>query len=188
MEVHWHLGVPVVHSCPLAQAFPPLLAQTQTPEAQALVLMEAVQSTHWMPPVPQVVVPEVLQVLPLQQPVEHELASQMHWPPEQRCPEPQCWPLPVHPQVPEKQVSPLVAEQSTHAAPLAPQALLPEVWQAPPLQQPVQELESQTHAPAWQWRPSAQCTPAPVQPQLPERQVSPLPQCVPPAPQPQVPE
>ncbi len=48
------------------------------------VRVESVQSTHTRPIVPQVVGASVVHVLPEQQPLGHDDASQMHAPPEQR--------------------------------------------------------------------------------------------------------
>jgi hypothetical protein len=84
------------------------------PESQAL---------HAPPLALQLPTAGTVQVLPLQQPVGHDVASQAHAPPTQRCPLPHAGPLPhVHAPASE-QVSAFVASQAMHALAPTPQAL-----------------------------------------------------------------
>jgi hypothetical protein len=117
----------------------------QTPPAH----VPAPQFEHTPPPDPQV--PAVLpgwQALPKQHPVAHELALQMHVPPEQTWPDEQAAPPPqVHVPVPEQPSA--WAPQLTHAEPLVPQEEDDVVvMHVGPAQQPVgHDAGSQTHAP-----------------------------------------
>ncbi len=87
------------------------------------------------PPIPQLAsVLPTKQVLPEQHP-PHELASQMHAPPEQRCPVAQVLPVPQR-QLPLVQLSARVASQAMQAAPPVLQALNAGVVQVLPEQQP----------------------------------------------------
>jgi hypothetical protein len=84
------------------------------PESQAL---------HAPPLAPQLPSDGTAQVLPLQQPVGHDVASQAHAPATQRWPLPHAGPLPhVHAPANE-QVSAFVASQATHLLAPIPHAL-----------------------------------------------------------------
>jgi len=95
------------------------------------------------------------QVLPLQQPVPHDVASQVHAPLTQCCPEGQAS-APPQVQTPAVQVS-AVMGQVKHACPAMPQsAAVVRVTQLLALQQPAQLVASQT-----QPTPVTQCWPVP---------------------------
>jgi hypothetical protein len=140
------------------------------------------------PPTPQalVVVP-ARQLLPLQQPV-HDVVSQTQAPPEHVCPVPHAPVVQVPPQPslpphatpaqlgvqpvqrPPAQDEPFPVH-CTHTAPPRPHALVdPPGRHCAPLQQPLHEVGSHTHAPP------SQCSPAP---QLPVTQTPPQPSLAP---------
>lgn len=126
----------------------------------------ATQAAHAAPPMPHSASwSPALQALPLQQPAQPEVASQMHAPPLQRRPAPQAGP-PPHWQPPEaEQPSPFsgLAVQSVQAPPAGPQA---EAERAAHVESTAQQPDGQvaalqtqaleTHA----W-PGAQPAPAP---------------------------
>jgi len=73
------------------------------------------------PPVPQLLSDGALQIVPAQQPPEHDVASQMHDPFWQRCPLVQTGP-PPHSQAPStEQASASVGLQATQTTPPLPQ-------------------------------------------------------------------
>ena len=85
------MQAPATHASPAPQgAFVPHL---QLPPPQ-LSLVSASHVPHAPPLVPQLALLGVLQVLPAQQPVGHEVASHTHAPPTQRWPTPHAAPLP----------------------------------------------------------------------------------------------
>jgi hypothetical protein len=75
-------------------------------------------------------------VLPLQQPVGHEVASHTQAPPEHRCPAPQAG-LDPHEHTPPVQESAVLGSHATHAAPPAPHAASEGTAHVLPAQQPV---------------------------------------------------
>jgi len=127
------------------------------------------------PPVPQVASARTLQVAPVQQPVGHDVTSQIHEPPEQRWLAPQVGLLP-HAQLPlVEQLSALVSSQALQLAPFVPHVASARAWQVVPVQQPVaHEVASQTHAlPEQRWPvPQAAAVPQPQVPSV--RQLSAL--------------
>ncbi len=75
------------------------------------------------PLTPQLPTDGTVQTLPVQQPFGHDVASQVHAPPEQRWPLPHAGPLP-HAHAPaSEQVSAFVASQAMHAMAPSPHAL-----------------------------------------------------------------
>jgi hypothetical protein len=86
-------------------------------------------------------------VPPWQQPVGHEVASQMHLPPEHTWPLPHAA-APPHVQAPlVEQPSPVVP-QSVHMPPAVPHAMAEGVVHVVPVQQPVgHDAMSHTHLP-----------------------------------------
>ena len=69
--------------------------------------------THALPETPQLATAAVLHVVPLQQPLWHEITSQMQAPPTQRCPAAQAGPAP-HEQAPaDEQPSATALSQAT---------------------------------------------------------------------------
>ena len=99
--------------------------------------------------------------LPAQQPVAQLVASQMHIPPEHRCPTPQAAPAPQL-QVPFTQLLAVVALQAVQTTPagahLAVEVETHELFSQQPLGQLV---ASQTHAPFMHRWPVAQALPVP---------------------------
>lgn len=100
------------------------------------------QAAHVRPGWPHVCRLIALHVLPVQQPVGHDVALQTHWPPTQSCPGSHAPPVPqTH--WPPRHVSPrwLVA-QSKHTTPLVPHGAGPPSlrWQTPLKQQPFGQL------------------------------------------------
>jgi hypothetical protein len=115
-EVASQMQLPPTQRCPAAQAAP--LPQAQLPPLQLSASLP--QTTHCAPPVPQAAVDGEAHRAPLQQPDAHEVASQMHWPDEQRCPALQTALLPQR-QTPLVQLSASVELQAAQVAPAAPQ-------------------------------------------------------------------
>ena len=108
------------------------------------------------------VVPGRQAVLPWQQPVGHEVASQMQLPATQRRPDSQAGPAP-HWQVPvAEHPSAVVESHATHVPPPLPHAAAEGDTQAPLAQQPLgHDCALHTHAPVTQTVPAAQAAPAP---------------------------
>jgi hypothetical protein len=83
-EVALQTQLPPEQSCPGAQA--DALPHLQAPPVHESDSCES-QAMQDAPPVPQEPNPvAVVQVLPLQQPLAHDVGSQTHWPPRHRCP------------------------------------------------------------------------------------------------------
>jgi hypothetical protein len=133
---------PVPHGAPLPHWQAPVAEQRS--EA-------APQLTQALPETPQLATAAVLHVVPLQQPPRHEIASQMHAPPTQRCPAEQDGPAP-HEQAPaDEQPSATARSHVTHAAPAAPQRESEtDVQVAPSQQPPGHDATLQTHLPLTQ--------------------------------------
>jgi hypothetical protein len=83
-----------------------------------LVASQAMQAC---PLAPQVATPGALQLEPMQQPVGHEEASQMHAPFMQRCPAWQAGPPPQRQAPASEQVSAVLVSQLVQAAAPTPQ-------------------------------------------------------------------
>jgi hypothetical protein len=106
-----------------------------------------------LPPVPQDVAPAVRQVVPLQQPLPHEVASHVHVPLTQCWPAAQGAPLP-HAHPPEEQESALIGSQATQATPPVPHVPADGELHVLPVQQPVVHVEAQLpHTPPVQVSP-----------------------------------
>jgi hypothetical protein len=107
--------------------------------------------TQALPETPQLATAAVLHVVPLQQPLRHESASQMQAPPTQRCPAVQADPAP-HEQAPaDEQPSATAGSHVTHAAPAAPQRDSDGDTQVAPSQQPLgHDAALHTHLPPTQ--------------------------------------
>jgi hypothetical protein len=101
-----------------------------------VLAVDALHATQPAPIAPHWLKVEGTQAAPAQQPVVQEVGSQMHWPPEHRCPAPH-GPLVPQRQAPVVQRSVRFASQATQAEPLAPQAdSVAGVVQVRPAQQP----------------------------------------------------
>jgi hypothetical protein len=183
---------PATHAWPAPQdACPP---QVHAPAVHP----SAVRASHTLqvpPTVPHADIDRVLQVVPLQQPPGHDVASQAQAPETHSCPEPHAeqaappvpqvvdddWWQVVPEQHPSGHMQPLhtpalqtsLFGQAWHAWPAAPQLMLSVPGsQVAPLQHPVgQDWESHTHLPASQRCPSAHAGPDP-QPHVPPVQWS----------------
>jgi hypothetical protein len=132
----------------------------QLPPLQ-LSLVSASQVPQAPPPVPQLALLGALHVVPVQQPVEHEVASHTHAPPTQRWPTPHAAPAP-HWQPPAAQLSARVVSQVAQPPPAVPHAVVDGVWQTLPLQQPLGQLAAlHTHAPPTHACPAPQGAPVP---------------------------
>jgi hypothetical protein len=127
-----------------------------------LAVVQLVQAT---PEVPQVVVVAAKQLLPLQQPAEHDALVHWHMPFTHCCPAPHGAPEP-HRHAPAVQVSPVMRHEM-HALPLEPHDIGPGAVQMLLTQQPeAHEAEVQRQVPPTHWRPAPQAGPLP-QPQVP---------------------
>ena len=158
-DVPSHTQVLARQRCPTAQTAP--LPQRQPPVAEQLS-ERASQAKQVAPAVPQLASERVTQVVPLQQPLGHEVASHTQPLVVQRWPAAQAAPAPhEHAPVALHRLAVLLS-QATHAAPLAPQVASAGALHTAPLQQPVgHEVASQTQAPPVQRWPLAQGGPPP---------------------------
>jgi hypothetical protein len=153
-EVASQTHAPLTHRCPLAHAAPPPQEQPPAVQPSATVVLQVV---HPLPLAPQEVTPAVSQVVPLQQPVAHDVASHTHAPPTQCCPLAHAAPVP-HAQVPpDEQESARTGSHATQATPPAPhaRAVVGEL-QVLPVQHPVHVLAQVPHAPLLQSSPDGQ--------------------------------
>lgn len=104
-------------------------------------------TTQVAPPAPHVANARVSQTSPSQQPLGHDVWSQMQSPDTQRRPAPHAGALPQR-QAPPEQDSALVASHVAHTPPPAPQALSDGALQIVPAQQPPEhDVASQTQLP-----------------------------------------
>ena len=151
---------------PLTQTGP--LPQPQLPLTQTLAF--GPQVVQLPPLAPQVFTDGVMQVLPAQQPVAHEVASQTHWLLTQCWPAAQAGLLPQA-QLPFRQVLAVVGLQAEQAAPLVPQPMNVGMVQVLFWQQPFgQERPLQRQLPLRQAWPTGQIGPLPqAQPPLVQR-------------------
>ena len=172
-EVPSHTQVLARQRWPTAQAAPP--PHRQAPADEQLS-ERASHEAQVAPAVPQLVRVRVRQVLPLQQPLGHEVPSHTQPLAVQRWPAAQAGP-PAQVQAPDAlHWSVLLLSQVTQVAPLAPQVASAGALQTAPLQQPVgQEVASQTQAPPTQRCPPAQGGPLPQRQAPCTEQVSALP-------------
>lgn len=144
---------------PSAQAVP--VPHRQAPVAEQL--SERASHTAQLDPAsPQVASERVSQAFPLQQPLGHEVASQMHSPPAQRWPPTHAGPEP-HSQFPvEPQRFALVESQPWQAVPPTPQFARPDTLHSSPWQHPPgHDVASQRHAPFMHRCPLRQAGPPP---------------------------
>ncbi len=133
------VGVPVEvsHRCPAAQAAP--APHRHAPPGEQLLALVVSHTTHSLPSMPQLPIPEVLQVVPEQQPALHEVELQTH------APLTQIWPVPHGALVPHLQAPPVhrsaaVVEQTVHAAPAVPHIVVAGVSHCAPLQHPLGQV------------------------------------------------
>jgi hypothetical protein len=141
--------------CPPTQARPEpqigLVPHWHAPSAQWSAFCPS-QPLQALPPVPQADSEGVAQVLPLQQLLGHELASQMQAPPEQRAPSPQGGD-PPHMQSPPVQTLVEFPSHGWQAVPAVPHCcVLSLVMQVLPTQHPEQDWSLHTQEPeehAW---------------------------------------
>jgi len=145
---------------------PAALPHRHVPVAEQLS-ERASQATQVEPALPHADSDRVEQVVPAQQPLGHDVASQVQSPLTQRWPPLHAAPVP-QPHVPAVvHLSDLAASHTVHAAPLAPQVARPGTLQTPPLQHPFgHDVASQMQVPPWQRWPLWQAGP-PAQWQVP---------------------
>lgn len=133
-EVASQTQFPPLQRCPGPQAA--RVPHWQAPAALQVSAVLESQAEQAAPGAPQAASDRVVQLVPLQQPLGHEVALQTHWPCTQRCPPPQ-GALAPHRQVPPSpQVSAVLLSHETQLAPAVPQALSLGEVQVLPLQQP----------------------------------------------------
>jgi hypothetical protein len=121
------------HTCPAPHAAD--VPHWQAPAAEQLSDRVAEHPTHAAPSVPQVVVDETSQVVPLQHPLGHDVELQTHAPPEHTCPVVHCAFAPHwHPRRP--QAFALVMSHAEQAAPFVPHVATDDVSHAAPAQHP----------------------------------------------------
>jgi hypothetical protein len=152
---------PFAHRCPAAHGGPD--PHWQTPDVEQTSLLPLGQVRQARPPVPQVGTDRGWQVVPEQQPLGHEKASQTHAPPAQRWPVAQAGPAP-HAQAPAGvQLSAIAGSQGWQAAPDAPhRASAIADTQVEPSQQPLgHDVASQAQRPPVQCCPATQVGPPP---------------------------
>lgn len=144
-EVPSHTQVLPMHRWPSAHAGP--VPQRHPPMAEQLS-ERASHTAHVDPASPQVASERVAHTAPWQQPLGHDVASQMHRPPTQRWPPAQAGPVP-HWQAPVVlQRLALLMSQAAHAAPAVPQAVKDGVVHTPPAQHPDgHDVASHMHVP-----------------------------------------
>jgi hypothetical protein len=154
-DVASHLHVPPEHSWPAAQGAPPPHVHMPDEEQPSPVLP---QLTHAAPLVPQNrALVEPTHCVPEQQPLGHDIGSQMQWPAEHTWPVTHDEPLVPHEHAPEdRQRSASVVSHMTHPAPSVPQLEVEEGLHVPPEQQPLGH-EALSHVQA----PPTQCCPEP---------------------------
>jgi hypothetical protein len=129
---------PFWQCCPGAQAPPP--PQAHPPAAEQPSAVTRLQAMQDAPPVPQAASEGALQVAPAQQPLGHDVPSQMQFPPWQRWPDPHMAPPPQVQAPDAEQLSALVVSQPTQAAPPVPQVSTAGGLQVAPEQQPFGQL------------------------------------------------
>lgn len=148
----------------------------QAPEAQVSAV--APQVTHATPLSPQVAALGIWQAPWAQQPVGHEVASQMHAPPTHRRPAPHGAEAPQA-QPPFVQRSAAVVLHAMQALPFVPHVKAVGLAHTPNWQQPEGQLvASQTQAPDTHRWPAAQAAPAPHRQAPPTHESAPAPQVV----------
>lgn len=144
-DVESQTHVPLAQRCPAAHPVPP--PHAHEPFTHALDPC-ASHAMHEAPPVPHAARLGALHVAPAQHPFGHEVASQTHVPPRQRCPAPHAA-APPQLQAPPLQLSARLGSHAPHAAPPAPHAAADGLVHAPPAQHPFgQEAGPQAAAPS----------------------------------------
>jgi hypothetical protein len=164
-----HTHVPLRHCCPLAHAAPE--PQTHAPAEEHPSAVAGSHAPHDPPGAAQVMSDRGVHIVPLQQPLGHEVASQTHELSAQCSPALQ-GALPPQRQTPlAEQLSAALASQATHVDPPAPHVATELCLQAVPSQHPEQDVASHTQRPPmhlWPleqaaWPPHVQ-SPCPEQP------------------------
>lgn len=130
--------LPLEHACPLPQAVLPPQVQAPLAEQPSPVVPQLV---HVAPLVPQAIADGVVHVVPEQQPLAHEAASQTHLPPAHSCPVPHAA-LPPQVQVPLAEQPSAFVPQLVHVAPAVPHAIAVGVVHVLPEQHPLGQLEA----------------------------------------------
>jgi hypothetical protein len=118
-EVELQTHAPFEHVCPVPQGRP--CPQLHAPADEQLSASLEVQTTHVTPSVPHVANAAGVHVLPLQQPLGHEVELQTHAPFTQTCPETHGADVPQLHLPAAEQLSALAEAHATQAAPLMPQ-------------------------------------------------------------------
>ena len=132
-EVPSHTQELPMHRWPRAQVAP--VPQRQIPVAEQLSARLS-HTAQVEPPLPQVSRERTAHTVPSQQPPGHELASQIHWAPAQRCPPAQEGPLPQRHRPPGPQRSARTGSQVKQVTPLMPQLVGPGALHTSPAQHP----------------------------------------------------
>ena len=133
-----HTQVPFTQSCPIPHA--PPSPHRQAPAAEQPSDVALPHALHAAPAAPHwAAVVVVTQVVPAQQPLGHDVASQVHLPAAQRWPAAQAGLAPQR-QAPFVQVSARVVSQGVHTAPPTPQLPTAGALQLEPMQHPLAQV------------------------------------------------
>lgn len=139
-EVALHTQPLPVHLRPGPQAAPPL--QPQVPPARQVLVVSVLQLAHIEPLAPHAALPGVVHTVPAQHPEPHDVESQTHAPPLQRCPGAHSAELPQR-HWPPVQVSARSGLHVLQAAPLLPHAAAVGLeTHVEPLQQPPGQVDA----------------------------------------------
>lgn len=136
-ETESQTQVPPTHRCPASHGED--VPHMHAPEEEQRSAARGSQETQAEPPIPQALTSGVVQLVPAQQPVGQEVASQTHAPPAHRCPEPHGGPLP-HAHAPPAHVSAVMGLHATHADAEVPQVEALAGLHVAPEQQPVGQV------------------------------------------------
>lgn len=168
-EVASQTQVPETHRWPALHTAPPVPQLQVPPRQRSAFAPHAVQALPALPHCAVLVL--VTQVVPLQHPVGHEVASQRQMPPAQRWPAPHAGPAPQRHWPPLQVLA--VLPQATHVVPPPPHCDVEVlVTHVEPLQHPEgHEVASHTQVPDRQRWPVPHAAPPPHR-QAPPRQVS----------------
>jgi hypothetical protein len=156
-DVPSHTQLPCAQRWPAPQAGP--APQPQLPVAEQLSAVMTLHATHARPADPQLVSDGgVTQVVPLQQPLGHDVPSQTQAPATQRWPVPHIGPPPHEQLPPLVQRSALLASQPTQVVAPMPQVVSEGWLQVAPEQHPLGQLVAlqPLHRPAVQVCPAGQ--------------------------------
>jgi hypothetical protein len=141
-DVALHKHNPPEQICPLAHAAAPPHVHVPAVLHPSAVVPHDVHVAPWSP---HVVADCVSHTAPVQQPLGHDVPSQMHAPTEQRWPTPHAGPEP-HLHAPAVQLSDFVESHATQLAPCVPHVDDDDGSHVEPLQQPVGHDDAlQTH-------------------------------------------